>query len=55
VIESIGLTWQTSYPWELTGDDDTKRVPHVLDVAVTFKPIHSFVPQVAGQFIYQDA
>lgn len=55
VIESIGLTWQTSYPWELTGDENTKRVPHVLDVSVTFKPIHSFVPQVEGQFIYQDA
>lgn len=55
VVESISLTWQTSYPWELTGDEDTKRVPHVLDVSVSFKPIHSFVPQVAGQFIYQDA
>lgn len=55
VIESVGLSWQTIYPWETEISDDAKRVPHVLDVQVTFKPIHSFVPQVGGQFIYQDA
>ena len=55
IIESIGLTWQTTYPWEIESSDDVKRVPHVLDVQVTFKPIHSFLPKVGEKFIYQDA
>ena len=54
VIENIGLTWQTSYPWEIDAES-TKRLPHILDVSVSFKPIHSFVPQIEGQFINQNA
>lgn len=54
-VQSIGLSWSTEYPWEVSNDDDMKRVPHILDVDVSFKPIHNFVPQLGQQFIYQDA
>jgi len=51
-VESIGFSWQTSYPWELGVDDEeTLKVPHVLDVSVSFKPIHDFVPTANSKFI----
>ena len=54
-VQSINLSWSTEYPWEVSNEDDMKRVPHILDVDVQFKPIHNFVPQLGQQFIYQDA
>ena len=62
LMESVGLSWKTDYPWEiarLTGDqlsdsnkkngrpldDDVLMLPHVLDVNVSFKPLHNFTPQ----------
>ena len=39
-ISSVGFSWQTSYPWET--QEGNLRVPHVLDVSVSFKPIHDF-------------
>jgi len=51
-IESIGLTWNTNYPWELGVDDETAlKVPHILDASITFKPIHDFAPQATSTFI----
>jgi len=51
-IESIGLTWNTNYPWELGVDDESAlKVPHILDASVTFKPIHDFAPQATSTFI----
>lgn len=46
-VNSIGFTWQTDYQWEinLEGSDDIIRVPHLLDVAVDFTPIHKFIPR----------
>ena len=51
VLKSVNLTWQKNYPWEIkadTGeagkDNAQKQVPHVLDVSVSFQPIHNFVP-----------
>lgn len=47
-IGSVGLSWQTSYPWEIGRNADggrdlgTIRVPHLLDVSIAFKPIHDF-------------
>lgn len=55
IIENIGLSWQTTYPWETESNENVKRVPHILDVQVSFKPIHSFLPKVGEKFIYQDA
>jgi hypothetical protein len=42
-ISSIGLSWQTQYPWEIDLDELTLPIiPHILDVSVNFTPIHNF-------------
>jgi len=45
-ISNIGLTWNTTYPWEINVDVGQEgliaRVPHILDVSVNFTPIHNF-------------
>jgi hypothetical protein len=46
---SIGLGWNTSYPWEIRHDSegvdkDINEYPHILDVNCTFQPIHNFAP-----------
>jgi len=48
-ISSIGLSWDVNYPWEI--DEVDKRLPHVLDVNVSFTPIHDFVPTANSTFI----
>ena len=52
VLKSIGITWQKDYPWEIAIDSPEKGMdshmlvlPHVLDVSVSFQPIHNFLPQ----------
>ena len=48
IINSVGLKWQKDYPWEIANDEkdtDMLVLPHVLDVNVSFTPIHSFLPQ----------
>ena len=51
-IQNISLSWQKDYPWEIAmysaedGDDNSMLVlPHVLDVKVSFLPVHNFTPQ----------
>ena len=39
-MSNISLTWQSDYPWEINSDN--LMVPHVLDVSITFTPIHDF-------------
>ncbi len=42
-ISSINVSWNTSYPWEIDlNDEDIPKLPHLLDISVTFTPIHSF-------------
>ena len=52
VLTSINLSWQKDYPWEIAidspegGMDSHMLVlPHVLDVSVSYQPIHNFLPQ----------
>jgi len=52
VLKSIGIKWQKDYPWEISidspegGMDSHMLVlPHVLDINVSFQPIHNFLPQ----------
>ena len=52
IIESVQYTWQTDYPWEISfqnpeiGDSKGDQIlPHVLDVNITFKVIHDFLPE----------
>ena len=42
-IESVSLSWSTEYPWA-NSSDDIGEVPTVLDVQISFQPIHSFAP-----------
>jgi hypothetical protein len=64
-FNSIQLTWNQSYPWEtrpwmkyITGPDEAveerqgaPRVPHILDVSVSFTPIHNFTPSYKAPFL----
>lgn len=52
IIESVQYTWQKDYPWEIAFQgpelEDKKGpqvLPHVLDVSLSFKVIHDFLPQ----------
>tara|TARA_R110001592_G_scaffold56312_1_gene171712 strand:- start:6028 stop:7443 length:1416 start_codon:yes stop_codon:yes gene_type:complete len=56
VLTQVGLTWQKDYPWEIAldriqGDNGVEGpdaemliLPHILDVNLTFQPIHNFTP-----------
>ena len=58
LITNVGLTWQKDYPWEIAldkeidsssgktsgKDKDMLILPHVLDVSLSFQPIHKFTP-----------
>lgn len=53
---NIGVTWNTAYPWEIGIDENglknnTPRVPHILDVSLSFKPVHEFNPSYKQPFI----
>lgn len=51
-FEKIGLTWDTKYPWELGLEDSSMHtLPHILNVDVTFRPIHNFNPKFGSDFI----
>jgi hypothetical protein len=45
-LTSVTLTWNTDYPWEISGN---LKVPHLLDVTCEFTPIHSFNPEFNGE------
>ena len=54
VLNSVNLSWQKDYPWEISLDGPEKGLsmdkhmvvlPHVLDVSVEFTPVHNFLPQ----------
>ena len=51
-LTSLNIKWQKDYPWEIainepeSGDDtNTLILPHVLDVNISFQPVHDFVPK----------
>lgn len=54
-ISKVGLKWDKSYPWEIDlFDEKLPRVPHILDVSISFTPIHDFnvktnINTVAGE------
>tara|TARA_R110001592_G_scaffold9089_4_gene48781 strand:+ start:1369 stop:3474 length:2106 start_codon:yes stop_codon:yes gene_type:complete len=52
VISNMNITWQKDYPWEIAMNNPEGGstlgmyiLPHVLDVSVTYKPIHTYLPQ----------
>lgn len=64
---NIGLSWDKAYSWETGTfklsnspledfnqyivEDNIPKVPHILDVSVTFTPIHTFNPEIDAPFI----
>ena len=61
VLNSVNLKWGTDYPWEIRNDangydNDMLILPHVLDVSVSFTPVHTFTPQkgIKSPFILPD-
>ena len=46
VINSVGLSWQTDYPWDINLEGDSKQLPMVLNATVNLNIIHDFTPQV---------
>jgi hypothetical protein len=46
-IESINVTADNSSPWEinLESSDEVQELPHVLEVAISFKPIMNILPK----------
>ena len=49
VISAVNLKWNTNYPWEVKSDNekdtDMLVLPHVLEVSISFLPIHTFLPK----------
>ena len=47
VLNTIALSWQKDYPWDLGEGSNSSGLilPHVLDVNVQFTPIHQFMPE----------
>jgi len=45
VLNTIALSWQKDYPWQIKNSENTLMLPHVLDVNVQFTPIHNFLPE----------
>jgi len=42
-INSVGITWDKLYPWEVDVDKlGLQKLPHILNVSVGFTPIHDF-------------
>ena len=56
-VESIDLSWNTTYPWEIAmtepdvpdSDDDVQELPMVLDVSLSFRPVHNFIPETGNK------
>lgn len=57
-FNSINISWDTNYPWELGLENDISPVPivpHLLNVSMTFKPVHNFNPTLGSSFITSDS
>lgn len=55
-FENISIDWSTLYPWEIGVNlaeqpSTVPRVPHVLDINMTYKPVHNFNPALGESFI----
>lgn len=60
-FKSVDLGWSTAYPWEIGLDNLGKennlpipKVPHLLDISLTYQPIHNFNPELGKSFITND-
>jgi len=54
-FNSIDLTWNLSYPWTIGLNQDNittseTKVPHILDVSLSFTPVHDFTPKYGDTY-----
>lgn len=61
VINSVNLTWQSDYPWEIAlneperGEDrDMLELPMILNASVNFSVIHNFTPEVGKPYFARE-
>lgn len=54
LLESVNITVDNSYPWEINLDGDSAQLPQVIDVQVQFKPILEYLPKRASIFQIKD-
>jgi len=52
ILESVKYSWDTQYSWEIAmqspegeTDDDMQELPHTMNCSLSFKPIHTFIPE----------
>ena len=48
-VNNVSLSWDIAYPWEI--DSDSLRVPHILNVDVSYTPIHDNPPTTTTNFL----
>jgi hypothetical protein len=56
-LQSVNVTVDNSTSWEINLENDTsgnavQELPHVLEVAISFKPIHDVLPQRSAYRVY---
>jgi hypothetical protein len=47
-LESVNVTVDNAHPWEIKlseKEDDVQQLPMILDVSISFKPIHNILPR----------
>ena len=56
-ISSVGLSWNTDYTFNTRANENDfdKELPMMLDVSVSFTPIHTFAPEFGQKFIMDDS
>ena len=52
-ISNVSLGWDIAYPWEI--DSATLRVPHILNVDVSYTPIHNNPPTTREIYVGSDS
>ena len=52
-INNVSLGWDIAYPWEI--DSATLRVPHILNVDVSYTPIHNNPPTTREIYVGSDS
>ena len=56
-FDSISISWDKNYPWELGLENDNSKVPivpHMLNISMNYKPVHNFNPELGKSFITTD-
>jgi hypothetical protein len=56
-ISSVSFSWSTDYTFNTRANENDfdKELPMILDVSVSFTPIHTFAPEFGQKFILDDS